>query len=242
METLLIQSRRKPEMIAIEQAEYRRALGPLVTLTSLSALDESLPWHSPQELLNKTQLIILGGSGEFDLDGGRDENDPARTTAHTIQSRLRPLIEYIVEHDKPTFGVCFGHQLIGNVSGGALQNDHAQKKIGTHDIDVHTTDELLSHVPTQFAAQYGHKDSLTKLPHGAQLLAKAPNCSFAALRYGTNVYTTQFHPELTKDDVVRRLENTPGYLPEGVSVHSVVRESPEASTLLERFVERHLTA
>lgn len=242
MQTLLIQSRTKPAMIAIEQDEYRRALGSSVTLTSLSALNESLPWHAPQELLNNTQLIILGGSGEFDLNGGREENDPARTTAHAIQSRLQPLIEYIVEHDKPTFGVCFGHQLIGNISGGVLTNDHAQKKIGTHDINVHTTDELLSHIPTRFAAQYGHKDSLTKLPHGAQLLANAPNCSFAALRYGKHVYTTQFHPELTKDDVVRRLENTPGYLPEGVSVHSVVRESPEASTLLGRFVERYRVA
>lgn len=242
MQTLLIQSRSRPDMIAIEQDEYRRALGSAATLTSLSALDENLPWHSPRELLKDAPLVVFGGSGEFDLDGGREETDPARVIAHAIQSRLRPLIEYVIEHDKPTFGVCFGHQLIGNVTGGALENDHAQKKIGTHDIDIHANDELLSNIPPRFAAQYGHKDSLTKLPTGSRLIAKASNCSFAALRYGKHVYTTQFHPELTKDDVVRRLENTPGYLPEGVSVHSVVRESPEASTLIRRFVERYRTA
>lgn len=235
----LIQFRKRPEMIVAEQKEYRTALGQTAELVAISALDESLSWHSPESILRGFDAVILGGSGEFDLNGGRAENDPGRIEAVILKDRIQSLVEYLLKTDFPTLGVCFGHQLIGDIQGGQVVNDSAQKKIGSHAVSLTTegqNDRLFGSLHQPFIAQYGHKDSLTNAPAGSTVIATGPACRFSALRYGQNVYTVQFHPELTAADVLWRLENSPGYLPEGVTATSLVNESPEASTIIGKFV------
>jgi GMP synthase-like glutamine amidotransferase len=89
----------------------------------------------------------------------------------------------------------------------------------------------------KFPSQYGHKDSVTKVPHASKIISTGSQCLFSGLLYGNKVYTFQFHPELSADDVRARLSHSPEYVPEGVSVNDSVRESPEASTLIQKFVE-----
>ncbi len=69
-------------------------------------------------------------------------------------------------------------------------------------------------------------------------LAGSPDCRFSALRYGSKVYTTQFHVELTAADEIAALKRGNGYLPAGVAAESIVRESPEASKLMGLWIER----
>lgn len=240
---LLIQSRVKPDIVARERSEFDRALSGTATLSYLSAVDESRSWEKPETLLEGFDGVILGGSGEFDLHGGRTDDDVARTTAHVILRRLSPLMRTVLEKDFPLFGVCFGHQLMAEMLGGNITSDPDQKKAGSYELSRCATaadDALFNDVPEIFVAQYGHKDAVTSMPEGAVLLASGSACKFSALRYGRKVYSTQFHPELTEDDVLNRFKTTPGYLPEGVEAESLVRPSPEASRLLRNFVERIL--
>lgn len=237
----LIQFRERPEMVSVEQKEYSKALGEGADLVAFSSLDENLPWDNPGKILGGFDAVILGGSGEFDLNGGRASDDPALLKGIELKERVRPLVDYILENDFPTLAVCFGHQIIGDLQGGKVENDNLQKKIGSHLVALKNTgkeDRLFKSLPEEFIAQYGHKDSLTILPEGATVLATGKSCNFSALRYGNNVYTVQFHPELTASDVRGRLENSPGYLPEGVSVDSLVKDSPEASTIIDMFIKR----
>lgn len=239
-EILIMQSRRRLEMIEDEQRNYRESLAQTgAQLTFKSTLDESLPWDDAKALLATADGVIFGGSGEFDFDGARTDDDPARLTAHAIRDRVRPFVEYLFANAIPTLGICFGHQIIGEIMGAKVVSDPLQKKVGTHEVrlcEEGKEDPLLSASPESFNGQYGHKDSLSTLPTGAVLLAEAPNCRYSALRYGSNIYTLQFHPELTADEVVRKFANSPGYLPEGVSAESLTRPSKEASALLPRFV------
>lgn len=239
---LILQSRRRPEMIQSEQDEYIKSLVSTgAELVFKNTLDESLPWHDPAAIVAGVQGVIFGGSGEFDFDGGRGDDDPARQTAHAIRDRVRPLVEYLFAHEVPTLGICFGHQIIGEIKGARVVADPTQKKIGTHLVhlnDDSTSDPLFRDLPKSFDGQYGHKDSLSTLPGTAQLLAEAPTCRYSALRYGNKIYTVQFHPELTAEDVVRKLANSPGYLPEGVLADDIIRPSEHASAILPRFVER----
>ncbi|MDO8522053.1 MAG: type 1 glutamine amidotransferase [bacterium] len=241
---LLIQSRQTPEMIHIEQENFRRAVGKLAELEFLSALDERLAWTMPDEVLSGYDGAIFGGSSDFDLHGGRREKDPARIMAAIILSRTRLFITYAFAQNLPVLGICFGHQIIAQMHGGVVESDLEQKKVGSHEVNLTPDgegDPLFNGFPKSFVAQYGHKDSVTVLPSGSLLLADGRACKFSALRYGEKAYTFQFHPEVNYSKFAARLKEF-GYLPEGVKPESVVRESPVASTLISAWIERVVPA
>jgi GMP synthase-like glutamine amidotransferase len=237
---LLIQSRTTPHRILEEQEAYRRSLSGVAEVEAESALNAAREWEDHSELLKGFDGVMFGGSGDFDFHGGRSEDDAARATSREILERLRPFVASLLESDFPILGVCYGHQILAELYGGGVSNDLEQNKVGTHEVSLTEEgerDPLFKTLPKRFDAQYAHKDSVTSLPAGSTLLATGSSCKFSALRYGPRAYTMQFHPEETKSDMLAGLSNAPGYTPEGVSIESIVRESPEASTLLSRWVE-----
>ncbi|KKW47942.1 MAG: hypothetical protein UY98_C0002G0037 [Candidatus Kaiserbacteria bacterium GW2011_GWA2_58_9] len=238
---LVVQSRLQTEQLERERNNYCRCVGKNAEGTFLSALDERLAWTYPDEFLKGQDGVIFGGTSDFDFHGGRTERDPARIMASIILSRSKLIVTYALAENIPILGVCFGHQLIGEMRGGNVTNDESQKKSGTY--EVHLTEEgkkdrLLEGVQHSFMAQYGHKDSLTSLPEGAVLLASSQSCKFSMLRYNDKVYTVQFHPELRAEDAVRALQANPEYLQPGTRVESLVRESPETERLIPLWIER----
>ena len=238
---LIIQSRKRPEMIAAEQGEYTRATEGQAELTFVSSLDDTLDWEQPQHMLENIGGVILGGSGEFDFDGGRAVSDPARITSQEIAKRLKLFVEYLLKNDVPTLGICYGHQIISEVLDVPVVNDREQKKVGSFPVSLTGAgkeDKLFKELPELFIGQYGHKDSLAAIPNGAVLLATGERCKTSALRYGSAVYTMQFHPELTAEDVKWKLQNSPGYLSERVDMDSIVKPSVYASKIIPLFIER----
>lgn len=228
-------------MVAAEQEEYTRAVDGNADLAFVSSLDESLSWDNPELLLQGYGGVMFGGSGEFDFDGGRPDDDIARLTSQAIVARLKPFVEYLLRTDFPTLGICYGHQIIAESIGVPVVSDPAQKKTGTYDVvltEAGKQDLLCKNLPERFAAQYGHKDSLSSLPQSAVLLASSDRCKTSMLRYGARVYTTQFHPELRAEDIAWKLQNSPGYVPEGVSVKSLIKPSIEASRIIPLFIQK----
>jgi len=237
---LLIQSRCTPKMITEEQEGFRKIVGSAYALDAISSLDESHAWNNPHAIVSGYDAVFFGGSGDFDFDGGRHEDDCARTTSQEIKARLSHLVVHLMYEAVPLLGICYGHQIVGEVLGVRVRHDETQKKIGSHPVVVTEegmNDPIFSKLPTTFFAQYAHKDSLESIPEGATVLARSHCCKASALRFGNHAYTMQFHPELTHDDVAWKLRNTPGYLPEGVEVESIVKPSSEASRIIPLFLE-----
>jgi len=209
-----------------------------------STLNTERDWDSPSEMLNGYDAVIIGGSSDFFLHGGKSADDAERAGAIEVLERVRPLVEYLIANDFPTLGICFGHQLIAEVRGGNVTHDQAQMKMGTYDLrktEAGRTDPLFGTLPDTFAGQYAHRDSVTTLPRGAVSLATGDCCRFSALRYGNNVYTLQFHPELCAQDLLYARDAAETYLPPGVQIESVIRESPDVSQLIARFINGVLT-
>ncbi len=240
MKVLLIQSRQDARKAEMERAGYREVLADLADLEYVSALDITHSWDDPRAFIGERAAIIIGGSGDFDIDGGRDEADEARNISREIVTRLEPLVTYCIEYGVPLMGICFGHQVVAEMRGGSVTHDHSQNKVGTFDVTLTEEgkrDPIFGALPERFLAQYVHKDSVTSLPHGARILVTGDRCNFGALRYGMSVYTTQFHPELNAKRFQQSLAHAPGYVPEGSNVASLIRESSEASMIIPRFVE-----
>ena len=76
-------------------------------------------------------------------------------------------------------------------------------------------DPLFEGVPSDFAAYGGHKEAMVTLPNGAVQLATSAACPVQAFRVGSNVYATQFHPELDLVGVCTRIDvyKNAGYFP-----------------------------
>src|SRR6185312_15131701 len=93
---LVIQSRSRQEMIDAERQEYTRSIGNAAEVSFASTLDLALQWKDPKKILDRYDGVILGGSGEFDLHGGRTADDPARMTARQIVDRIRTFVDYVL--------------------------------------------------------------------------------------------------------------------------------------------------
>lgn len=234
-----IQFRKNPESKMQEQVSFLREAGSCVDIEFISALDDSVDWSNPEALMATYSGLILGGSGDFDFDGGRDEADPARAASYLFLDKLRPLFSYLFEQDIPTLGVCYGHQLLGSFAGAQVHSDVNQKKSRSHEVKLLVDKNdyfLFTDLPDSFHAYYGHKDALDRVPEGAVLLMNGgEECKVSALKYKDNIYTTQFHPELNFGDIVERVKNTPGYLPEGVVAEEVFSDDPNSNIILRNF-------
>ena len=57
-----------------------------------------------------------------------------------------------------------------------------------------------------FEAFLGHKEAITKLPDHAVHLASSEACPVQAFRVRTNIYATQFHPELDIPGIQTRID------------------------------------
>jgi len=186
--------------------------------------------------------IVIGGSGDLYIDGGRAADEPERAQAQEALRRIAPIITMARQYSMPVLGVCFGHQLIAELAGGSVTHDHSQKKTGTYEValtEAGKEDPLCRDLPERFLAQYAHKDSVTTLPADAVVLASGDACRFSALRYkGSRIYSVQFHPELTCADMVELAALQPHYLPEGAKPELLFRESNAASSLLRAFVDQ----
>ncbi len=219
---LVVQSRITEERIERERGNYRRAIGDAAAVEFLSSVDEKLSWTTPEQLLAGYDGVVFGGSSDFDFHGGRPDKDPVRLMSMIILSRARNIVGYAFEKGVPILGVCFGHQIIGEIHQGMVTNDREQTKMGSYEVsltDAGKSDPLFGTLPERFFAQYAHKDSVTNQPLGATLLATGHACRFSALRYGDKIYTTQFHPEIEKFNF---------------GPHQA---SPEASSLVQKWIE-----
>lgn len=238
---LLLQFRTRDDTKTAERKSFLRTLKNSSTeLIFKNAFLDNLNWSDPLSILEDVNGIILGGSGEYDFDGGREDCDECKIASHKKVAEMRPFLEYLKRQDFPTLAICFGHQIIGESVGCKVRNDKVQAKVGSHLVSLNDTaksDPLFSDLPNDFFAQYGHKDSLSDLPAEAVLLANGQQCLYSALRYGKNVYSLQFHPELSAEDILDKFKSHPDYLPPGQVAEKLVKESPYASKILINFVK-----
>ena len=104
---------------------------------------------------------------------------------------------------------------------------------------------MLAGLPATFDAFVGHKEACSVLPPGAVLLATTPACPVQMFRVRTNLYATQFHPELDHDGIVTRIRvyQHAGYFPpeeiDDLIGRVVLADVTESTKVLRNFVERY---
>ncbi|MES2624811.1 MAG: glutamine amidotransferase [Pseudomonadota bacterium] len=148
------------------------------------------------------------------------------------------------EREIPVLGICYGHQLLAHALGGAVDYHPDGREIGTTDVRLTAavkTDPLFSDLPNEFPVHVTHRQTVTRLPTGAEVLAENDFDSHQAVRFGKTVWGVQFHPEFAADIIQFYLsEREQVLLDEGLDVVELranVEATPVAGKLLLRFAQ-----
>ena len=155
----------------------------------------------PKLRLDDYSGVFLGG-GPFNVSDAEKSDLQLR-----VEADLRTVLDQIVDADFPFLGMCYG---IGTVTvhlGGTVDRTYGE---GLGAIEVTLTpqaadDPLLAGIPSTFQAFVGHKEACNGAPPGVPLLATGAVCPVQMYRYSSNVYVTQFHPELDVHDLEQRM-------------------------------------
>ncbi len=232
---LLIQARSSREMELQEQECFleRCRLRP-EQLRSVNVVRDSI--H--EGLIEGCDALMIGGAGEF-----------SATKDYPWMPDLLALCRFVTERDFPTFGSCWGHQIIARALGGTVIHDPERAEMGCHYVeltDAGKRDTLFKDFPPAFRANMGHHDRVAELPVGGVELAfnaSQPNEAFRIR--GKAIYGTQFHSELDSERERERLIKYREYyreeMPDDETFHRVLdslAETTEVDHLLYDFLHK----
>jgi GMP synthase (glutamine-hydrolysing) len=124
-----------------------------------------------------------------------------------VEAEMSALLDEVVARDVPFLGACYGVGTLGVHQGGIVDRTYGEP-IGAVRVSLTAegrADPLLADLPDEFDAFVGHKEACSVLPPDAVLLASSPTCPVQMFRVRSNLYATQFHPELDTAGIVTRL-------------------------------------
>lgn len=192
----------------VARADYRAFLR-YADLTEGQLQYFRLDLHPLPEIdLNAYSGVILGGSP-------LNVSDEVKSAEQQrIEADLARLTGQVLERDFPFFGACFGVGVLGTKLGAVVDGTYGEPVSAPviELTDEGRADPLLEAVPDSFQAFVGHKEALTTVPPEVTVLAGSESCPVQMFRVRTNVYATQFHPEL---DIEVLRERVYAYLDHG---------------------------
>ncbi|WP_171133515.1 MULTISPECIES: glutamine amidotransferase [unclassified Ruegeria] len=188
--------------------------------------------------------VIVGGGP------GCVSDDPASKSAldAKIEGAIMGLMPQITVQDHPYMGCCYGLGILAAHLGGDVSKRQYGEPVGPSEcrLTEHgAQDPLTAGLHSSFEAFVGHKEAVQALPDGCVHLVASDPCPFQMIRWGQNVYATQFHPEADAADFEHRINiyKNYGYFPPEDAqklidlCHSATVTQP--GEILRRFVQRY---
>jgi GMP synthase (glutamine-hydrolysing) len=102
----------------------------------------------------------------------------------------------ILEVDLPILGLCYGHQLLAQLTEGKVE-PAACKEYGIAQVSVDKPVGILEGLKEKEKVWMSHGDTVFSLPSDFEALAHTDSCPVAAFRHKTKpIYGLQWHPEV----------------------------------------------
>jgi len=141
--------------------------------------------------------------GEFPVDASAYDGliitgSPA--SVHDVDpwlDRLFTLIRSAVAQNIPLFGACFGHQAIALALGGRVADNPGGWVFGVTQTQISAPAPWMADHAATVALHAAHIEQVTRLPKGAQITMGNNECPFGGFIIANQVFTTQYHPEIT---------------------------------------------
>ncbi|MEM1067029.1 MAG: glutamine amidotransferase [Pseudomonadota bacterium] len=145
------------------------------------------------ELTAFAGIVVGGGPGCVSDEPAAKPPEEAR-----IEAQILSLMPEITERDMPFLGCCYGISILAHHLGTEVSKRRWGEPVGPAQAtrtEAGAADPLLADLPDSFPILVGHKEATQALPAGCAHLVASDTCPFQMIRYGRNVYATQFHPE-----------------------------------------------
>ena len=171
------------------------------------------PLPADLDLSDYSGVIVGGGPGCVS-----DAEEKKTSVEKRIEDAVMGIMPAITERDFPYLGCCYGIGILAHHLNGTVNKAQFGEPVGP--VECATTpaaaaDRLLEGLPESFTAFTGHKEAVQALPDGCVHLVSSAPCPFQMIRYKTNVYATQFHPEADSNafELRIRIYKDAGYFP-----------------------------
>ncbi len=187
--------------------------------------------------------VIVGG-GPFNVS---DSVEKKSSVQQRIERELKKIIGVVLAEDVPYFGACYGLGLLADCLNTKVSKDRYSEDVGAVSIsrNVDMDDQLLEGLSENFEAFVGHKEAVQNLPEGCVLLASSVSCPIQMIRYKSNVYGVQFHPELDTEGLILRISvyKHAGYFKPEEAEDLIVRvkkdKVTEPTKILQKFIQTY---
>lgn len=134
-----------------------------------------------------------------------ESNVPCKTieyeeTLNTdIADHHQPYFQWIKTCNRPVFGMCAGHHIVGRLYGAGLLRS-VEKELGDFFVDIDHRDPIFDGMADRFLARQNHHDSIT-LPDEFILLAHSDVCKVEAIK---STYCPSIQPNSTRKYRIRK--------------------------------------
>ena len=137
--------------------------------------------------------IALAELKEFGVVGIILSGGPG-SAYHTAAPKCDPRI---LDAGIPVLGICYGMQLACQELGGQVSATPT-REYGRAQLETHSDDRLLAHLPRSTVVWMSHGDSVQSLSSDFEALAATPSCPYAVVKHKRlPFWGLQFHPEVT---------------------------------------------
>ncbi|MCC5839033.1 MAG: glutamine amidotransferase [Opitutales bacterium] len=202
---------------------------------------ETLP--HPFDIDAYAAVIVGGGPGC--VSDPPEQKSPIEAR---MESTLLGLLPQITARDFPFLGCCAGIGLLGRHLQAPVSKERFSEPVGGTACSITAEgrrDPLLVGVPEHFTALVGHKEALDALPPETAHLVTSARCPFQMIRFRSNIYATQFHPESDGHSFALRVRiyANRGYFDPVEAAAIIARchavDTTAARRILANFVERY---
>lgn len=243
MKFVLLSPRRGQEVLKAEYQDFCRFTGLSTQELEQRPLDTA---DAQLGTFTNIQGVFIGGS-PFTIT---DPYEPL--WQESVSQRLVNFAKEQLNkagHGIPIFSTCYGSSMFAHYLGGMVSQEYSESA-GVSTAIVTTEgrhDPLTKDLPDSFHAMTGHKDSVIKLPPHATLLLTSKRCPVQMYRLGSQIWVSQFHPEMDGHSIQRRLSfyEDEGYAPQGKLTETYAallgHDTSAAHALLKNFVNYCMT-
>ena len=188
--------------------------------------------------------VIVGG-GPGCVSDAPEEKSPLDAA---MEAAILGLMPQIIDRDHPFMGCCYGLGILAKHLGGEVGKARFGEPVGPSECRLMPgaeADPLTRGLAQSFTALVGHKEAVQALPPGCVHLVASDPCPFQMIRWGENVYATQFHPEADARDFEGRIRiyRNHGYFPpedaERLTALCHAATVTEPGEILRRFAARY---